>query len=137
MLPQMDCQILRTVSHYRRKPNMLKYRGVYRVVFETDTHGKPMEFTYIPCRVKKGASVCRHDAGTLNVLIPGHSTADRLLKEYPDLFEEWQMGTGEATLTFPEARLSEAARVLKPFTLGKAISPRSKRNRRFTCGNTG
>jgi len=111
---------------------VLNYRGTYRVVFEVDTCGKPMEFTFIPCRIRKGANICRHDDATLNVLIPGSGTADRLLKEYPDLFQPWQMGAAEATLTFPEARMIEAAKILKPFTLGKAVSPRAKRNRRFT-----
>ena len=116
---------------------MLKYRGTYRVAFEVDTHGRPMECAYVPCRIKKGANICRHDDTTLNVFIPGRGTASRLLEEHPDLFQPWQLGAAEATLTFPEARMDEAARILKPFTLGKAISPRSKRNRRFTCGNTG
>lgn len=111
---------------------MLKYRGQCRVVTETDKRtGKPLEFTFVPCRIKKGTNICRHNADTLNVYIPGIKTANRLLKEYPDIFKPFQAGDSEATLLFPECMIDEAAIILKAIVKGANTSPRSKRNTRY------
>lgn len=101
------------------------------MVYETDSTGKPAEFTFIPCRIRKGANICRHDDNTLDVYIPGIKTVRRLLKEYPGIFKPYQTGDTEATLLFQESLMSEVAKILKPFVTGKGISPRSKRNKRF------
>ena len=107
---------------------MLSYRGTYRVVYETDKRtGKPCEFTFIPCGIRKGANICRHNDDTLNVFIPGFGTADRLLKEYPDLFQPFQVGDSEATLLFKESDIERAAVILKARTKGKDMSARPKR----------
>lgn len=111
---------------------MLKYRGQYRTVFETDKEtGKPCESAFIPCKIRKGTNICRHNKDTLNVYIPGKQTANRLLKEHSDIFQPYQVGDQESTLLFSESVMSEAAGILKPYVLGKGISPRSKKNNRF------
>ena len=75
---------------------MLSYRGTYRVLYETDKRtGKPCEFTFIPCGIRRGANICRHNDDTLNVFIPGFGTADRLLKEYPDIFKPFRLEIGK------------------------------------------
>jgi len=72
---------------------MLKYRGQFRVLYECDKRtGKPGEFTFIPCRIKKGANICRHNDTTLNVFIPSTIIANRLLREYTDIFMPFQSG---------------------------------------------
>lgn len=106
---------------------MLKYRGTYRVLFETDKTGNPCEFTFIPCLTKKGANICRHNENTLNVYIPGIKIANRLLKECPDLFKPFQIGDSEATLLFNEADIEKAAAILKARVGGKNKSPKPKR----------
>ncbi len=107
---------------------MLRYRGQYRVLFETDKRtGKACEFTYVPCRIRKGADIVRHNDDTLNVYIPGKKTANRLLKEHSDIFKPFQIGDSEATLLFPESMMKEAAKILMPVVRGKGMSPRPKR----------
>lgn len=107
---------------------MLKYRGQYRVVFETDKRtGKPAEFVYIPCRIKRGSNIVRHDENTLNAYIPSVKIANRLLQEYSDLFELFQIGDSEATLLFNEADIAKVAAILKAKVQGKNKSPRPKR----------
>ena len=111
---------------------MLKYRGQYRVVYETDKRtGKPQEFCFIPCRLKRGSNICRHDDNTLNCYIPSAVTARNLLNEYPDIFEVFQIGEREASLLFPESILPKAAIILKVYIKGRNVSPRSKHNKRF------
>ena len=108
---------------------MLKYRGTYRVVYETDKRtGKALEFTFIPCRIKKGANICRHNKNTLNVYIPSTRIIGYLLRKYPDIFKPFQNGDEESTLLFSESMFPEAESILKPYKMGKNISPRSKRN---------
>lgn len=112
---------------------MFNYRGSFRVTYEMDKRtGKPAEFTFIPCRIRKGANICRHDEGTLNVYIPGTRAANTLLAEYPDIFKPFQIGDSEVTLLFPELMLPEVIEILRPIVKGKGISPRSKRNIRYT-----
>lgn len=106
---------------------MLKYRGTYRVLFEVDKAGKPCEFTFIPCRIKKGSNICRHNENVLNAYIPSAKIANRLLKEYPDLFKPFQTGDSEATLFFSETDIEKAAVVLKARVMGKGMSPKPKR----------
>jgi hypothetical protein len=107
---------------------MLKYRGTYRVVFETDKRtGKAQEFAFIPCRIKKGANICRHNENTLNVYIPSIKIINSLLKEYPDIFIPFQIGNLEGTLLFKEPMLPHVAAILKPYVKGKNKSPRPKR----------
>ena len=106
---------------------MLKYRGQYRVLYEIDKAGKPCEFSFIPCRIKKGASIVRHNVDTLNVYIPGAKAVNKLLKEYPYIFKPFQIGSAEGTFLFPESLLLEAAEVLRPYVKGKNMSPKPKR----------
>ncbi|NJD04658.1 MAG: hypothetical protein FIA99_19135 [Ruminiclostridium sp.] len=112
---------------------MLKYRGQYRVILETDKKtGKPLEFTFIPCRIYKGANICRYSGTMLNAYLPSIKVFNRLLKEHPELFTAFQTGSSEGTLLFKESDMEEAAIILKAYTLGKNISPRSRtRNARF------
>jgi hypothetical protein len=112
---------------------MLNYRGRFRVVYECDKRtGKPGENTFIPCRIRKGANICRHSETTLNVYIPGIKAVKRILSQYPDIFTPFQMGDREATLLFPESKMEQVAAILKPITKGKNISPKSKtRNSRY------
>ena len=112
---------------------MLKYRGQYRVVYECDkTSGKPEENTFIPCRIRKGANICRHNETTLNVYVPGIKAVKRILSQYPDIFTSFQMGDWEVTLLFPESKIEQAAAILRPIVKGANVSPKSKaRNSRF------
>ena len=111
---------------------MLKYIGQYRIVYEIDKRtGKPLEFTYIPCRIKKGANICRNDGKTLNVYIPGIKLINKLLNEYPAIFSPYLIGDGEGSLLFDEVKFPEAAGLLKPVVKGKGVSPKSKRNIRY------
>ena len=111
---------------------MIKYRGLYRVSYEIDKSGKSCEFTFLPLKLKRGASICRHNETTLNVYIPSKTIANRLLNEYPDLFTLLNMGDGEGILLFPESGLLEAAEILRPYIKGKNVSPRSKRNKKYS-----
>ncbi len=106
---------------------MLKYRGKYRVLYETDKTGKACEFTFIPCLIKRGSNICRHSDTILNVYITSSKIINRLLKEYPDLFRPFQTGNGEGTLLFDESNIDKAAAILKPKVLGKGMSPKPKR----------
>lgn len=106
---------------------MLKYRGVYRVLFEIDKAGKPCEFSFIPCRIKKGASICRQDDNTLNVYVPGIKTVNRLLKDHADIFKPFKIGDKEAILLFRESDIDKAATILKARVMGKNMSPKPKR----------
>lgn len=109
---------------------MLKYRGIYRVVLESDKRtGKPLEFICVPCRVCKGSSICRHSDNILNAYIPSTNMFNRLLLEYPDLFTAYQTGNGEGTLLFNETDMETVAEILKPGVLGKNLNPKPKRQR--------
>lgn len=110
---------------------MLKYRGLYRVAYEIDKTGKPGEFTFIPLKLKRGSSIVRHNENILSVYIPSKTITKRLLTEYPDLFKLLSMGDGEGILLFAETKLSEAASILRPYTKGKNVSPKSKRNAKY------
>lgn len=111
---------------------MLKYRGTYRVVYEMDMQTrKPCEFSFIPCRIKKGANIYRNNDKELYVYLPSGQIGNRLLKEYPDLFRLFLQSSCETILCFDEPRMSEAAKILKPWTSGKNIFPGSKRNIKF------
>lgn len=93
---------------------MLKYRGQYRVLYETDKRtGAACEFTYIPCRIHKGSDIYRYSDDTLATYITSIKVFNRLLREYPDLFRPHQTGDSEGTLLFPESRMNEAAIILK------------------------
>lgn len=107
---------------------MLDYRGQFRVLYETDKRtGKVCEFTFIPCRVRKGANICRYSDTMLNVYIPGKPTVNRLLTEHPEIFKPLQIGDTEGTLLFPESMIGAVVDILKPFVMGKNKSPRPKR----------
>lgn len=106
---------------------MLRYRGQFRILYETDKNGKVCEFTYIPCRIKKGSSICRHNNNVLNAYIPSAKIANRLLKEYPDLFKPFQVGDREGTLLFNESDIEKVAAILKARVGGKNKSPKPKR----------
>lgn len=110
---------------------MLKYRGLYRVAYEIDKVCKPCEFCFLLLRIKKGANIYRHNDTTLNAYIPSKTIVKRLAEKYPDLFKVHSLGDFEGILLFPESKLPEAAEILKPYTKGKYISPRSKRNQRY------
>ena len=115
---------------------MLKYRGEYRVVFEMDAvTGKPVEFAFIPCKIKKCANICRHDKNNLNAYIPGARISKRLLQEYPNIFSYFQSGEKGVTLLFPEPMMDKAVKILKPYVLGKSISPQSAKNLKFIGDN--
>lgn len=107
---------------------MLNYRGQYRVSFEMNKQGKPCEFAFIPCAIKKGSNICRHNDNVLNIYIPSSKIINRLQQEHPDLFKSFQAGNGEGTLLFNEIDLPEVAKILKIRTKGCNVSPRSKRN---------
>lgn len=96
-----------------------------------DKFKKPQEFTFIPCRLKSGTNICRHNEKTLSVYIPSSIMARNLLIDYPDMFTLFQIGDREAILLFPESMLPEAAIILKAYIQGRNISPRSKHNERF------
>lgn len=107
---------------------MLKYRGQFRVLYETDTRtGQAAEFTFIPCRIRPGANIYRYSDSLLAAYIPGIKTANRLLREHPDIFRAFQTGDSEAVLLFKEADIEKAAIILKAKIQGKNKSPRPKR----------
>ena len=107
---------------------MIRYRGKYRTVYEVDkSSGQPYEFAFIPCLIKKGANICRHSDNMLNAYIPSTKIANRLLKEYPDVFTPLQVGDKEATLLFRESDIEKAATILKARVMGKNKSPKPKR----------
>ena len=110
---------------------MIKYRGLYRVSYEIDKTGKLCEFAFLPCRLKRGTNIVRHNENILSVYIPSKTITKRLLNEYPDLFTLLSMGDCEGVLLFPETKLPEAATILKPYTKGRNVSPRSKRNQKY------
>lgn len=111
---------------------MIKYRGQYRVIYETDKQGKACEFAYIPCGIMRGCNICRHSDNTLNVNIPSIRTANRLLKEYPEIFKPFQVGDNEASLLFQESDMDKAATILKVRVKGKNQSPKPKRKCNLT-----
>lgn len=111
---------------------MLKYRGTYRVMYEMDKSEKPCEFTLIPCRIRKDASICRHNDDTLNAYIPSIKTVNRLLRDYPDIFKPYQIGDSEGTLLFAELDMIKAAAILKPRVLGKNLNPKPKKQRHIS-----
>lgn len=111
---------------------MLEYRGQYRVLYELDSKGTSTEFVYIPCNIKKGANICRHNVDTLNVFIPSVKIAKRLLREYSSTFNLLQMGDSEATLLFDESDIITVAHILKARVLGKNKSPKPKRKINFS-----
>lgn len=107
---------------------MLKYRGQYRVVNEIDKSGKPCEFTFVPCSIKKGSNICRHSDNVLNLYIPSVKIGNRLLSEYPKIFKLFLQGDEETVLLFAETDMDIVAGIVKARTKGSNISPRSKRN---------
>lgn len=112
---------------------MLKYRGTYRVLYETDVRtGAACEFTFVPCRIAKGANICRHGEETLNAYIPSIKIIRRLLKEYPELFTKFQIGDKEGTILFKESDMGKVESLLKPRVLGKNVSPRPKKKRNLS-----
>ena len=112
---------------------MLKYRGQFRVLWETDTRtGQAAEFTFVPCRIRKGAVIYRFNDNILAVYIPGSRTANRLLQEHSDIFRAFQMGDIEIILFFSEKDIKKAAAILKARIQGKNKSPKPKRKRTLT-----
>lgn len=105
---------------------MLKYQGTYRVQYETDKAGKPQEFTFIPCGIKRGTNICRHSDNMLNVYIPSRRIIDRLLLDYPDIFKPYQVADTEGTIIFSESLIGKAAVILKARTKGKDLTPRPR-----------
>lgn len=111
---------------------MLKYRGKYRVVYEMDMKTlKPCEFTFIPCRIKKGSNIYRNDNNELFAYIPSIVIGSRLAKDYPGIFRIHLQSELESILAFDECHMEQAAKILKAYTSGKNIAPTSKRNLRF------
>lgn len=110
---------------------MLKYRGQYRVSYEMDKLGKPSEFTFIPCRIKKGSNIYRYNNEVLAAYIPSMQIVRRLHLEYSHLFRPFQTGDKEGTLLFNESNLPEVVFILKIKVKGCNVSPRSKRNIRL------
>ena len=111
---------------------MLRYRGKYRVVCEMDlSTNKACEFTFIPCKVKKGSNIYRNSDTELFAYISSVIIGSRLLKEHPDLFRLFLQSDCEIILSFDESRMTEAIKVLKAWTFGKNIPPSSKKNRKF------
>ena len=107
---------------------MLKYRGRYRVLCEADIRGISIEFTCIPCGIKKGANICRHSDTMLNAFIPSTKIIHRLIKEYPEIFTLWQEGYCEGTIIFPETEIDKVAKLLKATKKGKGKPVRLKTN---------
>lgn len=111
---------------------MLSYRGIYRVVTEMDLNtNKACEFTFIPCKVKKGSNIYRNDSAELFAYIPSVVIGNRLLKEFTDLFRLFLQSDCEIILSFDESRMTEATQALRAWTFGKNIPPSSKKNRKF------
>jgi hypothetical protein len=107
---------------------MLKYRGTYRVLYECDVRtGKPTEFTYIPCIIKKGTNICRHSTTMLNAYIPSMKIILSLLREYPDIFALYQDGHSEGTIIFNELNITKVAEILKAKVMGKNMSAKPKK----------
>ena len=107
---------------------MLKYQGKYRVLCEVDIKtGKPCEFGVIPCLIKKGSNICRQNGSVLNLYIPSTKIANRLLKEYPDLFNPLFIGDSEAVLLFNESDIEQVASIVKAKVKGRNKSPNPKR----------
>lgn len=112
---------------------MLKYRGTYRVQYECDVRtGQSGEFTYIPCHIRPGANVYRHNDNTLLVYISGIKTVNRLLREYPGIFRPYQTGDSEASLLFKVSDIQKAAVILKAKVQGKNLSPKPKKKYNLT-----
>ena len=112
---------------------MLKYRGTYRVMFEIDKRtGQAAEFTYVPCRIRPKSNIYRYNSDTLAAYIPGIKTANRLLREHPDIFRSFQTGDSESSLLFDEKNIDRAAAVLLPRVKGKNMSARPKRSYTLT-----
>lgn len=110
---------------------MIKYRGKYRIVYEIDNNGKPCEFSFIPCGIKRGANITRHNDNILNVYIPSVKKTMRLLREYPDIFKPFIITDGEGILLFNERYIDKACKILRARIQGKNLSPRAKRNARI------
>ncbi|NLU26148.1 MAG: hypothetical protein GXX00_03175 [Hungateiclostridium thermocellum] len=112
---------------------MLKYRGTYRVMYETDTRtGQAAEFTFIPCRIRPGANIYRFSDNTLAAYIPGIKTVNKLLNEHPNIFRPFSIGDPEGVLLFNEEDITQAAIILKARVKGKNLSPKPKRKRVLT-----
>ncbi len=111
---------------------MLQYRFKYRAVYEMDKRtGKPCEFTFIPCKIKKGTDIYRNNDSELLAYIPSVQIGNKLLKEYPDLFRKYRQSSCETVLAFNESDMEKAATILKAWTFGKNIYPGSKKNLKF------
>ncbi len=108
---------------------MLKYQGKYRVLYEVNKKsGKACEFVFIPCLIKKGSNICRHSENVLNFYVPSVKIANRLLKDYPDLFDPFIIGVDEAVLLFNETDIERVASIVKARVKGKRLSPNPKRS---------
>ena len=110
---------------------MLKYRGTYRVSYEFDSEGKPAEFTFIPCCIKKGANIYRYSDTKLCVYIPSVCIAKRLAKVHSEIFSIHLEGDYEVVLIFDEKDIEKTEDILKIYKKGKNTSPKSKKNLRF------
>jgi hypothetical protein len=112
---------------------MINYRGKYRVCFELDKRtGNPCELSFIPCTIYKGSNIYRHSDTILGFYISSITIGNRLLNEYPTLFTQFLQSSSETMLLFPESKIEEASKILKPYVKGRNISPRSRtRNKRF------
>lgn len=111
---------------YKGGKRMLTYRGQYRILFEVDKQGKPAEFSFIPCRIKRNSSIYRHNSTTLGAYVVGKYTINKLIG-LPELFKPFQVGDSEASFLFPERLLPEAAAILRPYVKGAALSPKPRR----------
>jgi len=110
---------------------MVKYRGTYRVSYEFDRDGKPAEFTFIPCCIKRGANIYRYSENKLCVYIPSVCIAKRLAKTHSKIFSIYLEGDSEVVLIFDEKNIKATEGILKIYKKGKNISPKSKKNLRF------
>ena len=115
----------------KRGEVVLKYRGTYRVSYEFDSQGKPAEFTFIPCCIKRGANIYRYSETKLCVYIPRVCIAKRLVKNYGEIFSIHLEGDCEVILIFDEKDIKKTEDILKIYKKGKNISYKSKKNLRF------
>lgn len=110
---------------------MLKYKGIYRVSYEFDKQGKPQEFTFIPCGIKKGSNIYRYDNDKLLLYLPSKRLTNKLLLKHSNIFKLHLEGDYEAVLIFEEKYLETIESDLKIYKKGKNISPKSKSNMKF------
>ena len=97
-------------------------------MIECDKSVNPCEFAFIPCLIRKGANICRHNENTLNAYIPGTRTLNMLLDEHSDIFKPFQIGDVEGILLFTESDMEKAADIMKAKVKGKNMSAKPKRH---------